>query len=93
MIQRIGKGDRMAVRIRLKRMGRKGLAFYRICAFDSRTKRDGKAHEMLGTYDPHGEGDQKVKVKRERVEHWLSHGALPTDKVAVLLKKAKISLP
>ena len=82
----------MAVRIRLKRMGRKGLAFYRICAFDSRTKRDGKALEVLGTYDPHADEGKKVNVKRERVEHWLKNGALPTDKVALLLKKADIAL-
>jgi small subunit ribosomal protein S16 len=80
----------MAVRIRLKRTGRKGLPFYRLCAFDSRTKRDGKALEILGTYDPRGEDDTKLNFKRDRIEYWLDHGALPTDKVAALLKKVKV---
>lgn len=83
----------MAVRIRLKRMGRKGLPFYRICAFDARTKRDGKALEILGTYDPHADDEKKVVLKRERVEHWLAHGALPTHTVSVLLKKAAVGEP
>jgi small subunit ribosomal protein S16 len=73
-------------------MGRKGLAFYRICAFDVRTKRDGKALEVLGTYDPHAADEKKVLLKRDRVEHWLRHGALPTEKVALLLRKADVPL-
>ena len=84
----------MAVRIRLKRVGRRHLALYRICAFDARAPRDGRSLEVLGTYDPHKlSDDKKVTLKRERVEHWLSHGAKPTESVATLLKKAGIALP
>ena len=66
----------MAVRIRLKRLGRKNRAFYRICAFDAHTRRDGRAIEELGYYDPHVEDEaKKYSVNRERAEYWLSVGA------------------
>lgn len=78
----------MAVRIRMKKMGRRHRPFFRICAMDSRTPRDGRAIEILGTYDPMvPEADRRVTLNDERVRHWLSVGALPTEKVAVLLKK------
>ena len=81
----------MAVRIRLKKTGRKHRPCYRIVAADARAKRDGKVLEILGHYDPlAAEVDRQVVVKRERVQHWLSVGAQPTDTVASLLKRAGI---
>ena len=78
----------MAVRIRMKKMGRLHRPFYRICAMDSRSPRDGRVLEQLGTYDPMiPETDARVTLDIERVKHWLSVGALPTEKVEVLLKK------
>ncbi len=78
----------MAVRIRLKRMGRTHRPFYRVCAMDSRSPRDGKAIERLGYYDPMvSEKDARVKLDNERVAYWLSVGAQPTEKVKVLIEK------
>ena len=76
------------VKIRLKRMGRRNRAFFRICAFDSREERDGRSIEQLGTYDPMEKDEsKKVVLKRERIEYWLSVGAQPTETVASILKK------
>ncbi|TWT30830.1 30S ribosomal protein S16 [Blastopirellula retiformator] len=78
----------MAVRIRMKRMGRTHRPFYRICAMDARSPRDGKAIEYLGTYDPFvSEKDARVVLKRERVDYWLGVGAQASPKVAVLIRK------
>ncbi len=78
----------MAVRIRLKKMGRKARPFFRFCAVDSRQPRDGKVIEELGYYDPMvRETDARVVLKGERVDYWLSVGAQPSDKAAVLIKK------
>jgi len=78
----------VAVRIRLKRLGRRHRPFYRICAMESRVPRDGKVLEELGTYDPMiSDIDARVVMNNERVSHWLSVGALPTGKVAVLIRK------
>ena len=78
----------MAVRIRMKQMGRAHRPFYRICAIDKRAPRDGKVLEELGTYDPMiSDTDARVRLKAERVDYWLSVGALPSEKVAVLIKK------
>ncbi len=78
----------MAVRIRMKQMGRAHRPFYRICAVDKRAPRDGKVLEELGTYDPMvPDTDARVRLKSERVDYWLSVGALPSEKVAVLIKK------
>ena len=78
----------MAVRIRLKRMGRTHRPFYRVCAMDGRSPRDGKAIERLGYYDPMvSEKDARVKLNDERVAYWLSVGAQPTEKVKVLIDK------
>ena len=78
----------MAVRIRMKRMGRTHRPFYRICAMDSRSPRDGRVIEELGFYDPMiRDTDARVTLKTERVDHWISIGALPTPKVGVLLRK------
>ena len=80
----------MAVRIRMKRLGRKHRPFFRICVMDVRSPRDGKAIEELGFYDPMvSDKSQRVSLKMDRVEHWISVGAQPSDKVAVLIKKVK----
>ncbi len=81
------------VKIRLKRMGRRNRAFFRICAFDAREERDGRSIEQLGTYDPmEKEESKKVVLKRDRIEYWLSVGAQPTETVASILKKNKIAI-
>lgn len=78
----------MAVRIRMKRMGRKHRAFFRICATDARSSRDGRVIEELGYYDPMvKETDARAVLNGPRVDYWLSVGAQPSDKVAVLIKK------
>ena len=78
----------MAVRIRMKKLGRKHRPFYRICAMDARTARDGRVLEELGTYDPMvPETDARALLKGERIKYWLGVGALPSDKVRVLIKK------
>ena len=76
----------MAVKIRLKRMGRHGLALYRIVAADSRYPRDGRFIEEVGTYDPLKE-PSAFAVDGEKVKQWISNGAQPTDTVKSLLKK------
>ncbi len=81
------------VKLRLKRMGRRNRAFFRICAFDAREERDGRSIEQLGTYDPmEKDEEKKVVLKRDRIEYWLSVGAQPTETVASILKKNKIAL-
>ena len=78
----------MAVRIRLKRLGRRHRPFFRICAMDARTPRDGRVIEELGFYDPMvKEVDARAVLKGERIDYWLSMGAQPTPKVKVLIKK------
>lgn len=78
----------MAVRIRLKKMGRKARPFFRVCAVDARSPRDGRVIEELGVYDPMiSDTDARVVLKNERVDYWLSVGAQPSDKVGVLIKK------
>jgi len=78
------------VKLRLKRMGRRGRPFYRICAFDRRTKRDGEPIEQLGTFDPLDANDRtSIKLNRERVDYWLSVGAQPSDRVRSLIRKAE----
>ncbi len=82
----------MAVKLRLKRMGRRHRAFFRLNAMDSRSPRDGRVLEELGTYDPLQKDDQdKVKLKEERIKYWLSVGAVPSHTVATLLKKNGIA--
>jgi small subunit ribosomal protein S16 len=72
----------------MKKMGRAHRAFFRICATDKRAPRDGRVLEELGTYDPSvPETDARAVFNQERVAHWLSVGALPSEKVAVLIKK------
>lgn len=76
----------MAVKIRLTRIGKANQALYRLVAIDEHKQRGGKAIEILGSYDPH-KTTNKLEVKTDRVDYWLSVGAKPTETVAHLLKK------
>ena len=80
----------MAVKIRLRRMGQKKAAFYIIVVADSRSPRDGKCIEEIGTYDPNTE-PSTVKIDEEKAKKWLSNGAQPTEVVGKLFKVAGIS--
>ena len=75
----------MAVKIRLKRLGKTRSPHYRIVVADSRTKRDGRAIEEIGRYVP-TEHPSIIEVNSERAQYWLSVGAQPTEQVAALLK-------
>ena len=79
----------MAVKIRLKRMGAKKAPFYRIIVADSRSPRDGRFIETLGTYNPLT-NPAEINVKEEETLKWLSNGAQPTDTVRNVLSKAGI---
>ena len=76
------------VKIRLRRMGAKKAPYYRVIVADSRSPRDGRFIEELGTYDPMAEGDT-LKIDVERAKYWIANGAQPTDTVRGLLKKAE----
>ncbi|CCH69351.1 MAG TPA: 30S ribosomal protein S16 [Phycicoccus elongatus] len=76
----------MAVKIRLKRMGKIRAPFYRVVVMDSRTKRDGRAIEEIGKYHP-TEEPSLIDIDLDRANYWLSNGAQPTEAVAALLKK------
>lgn len=78
----------MAVRIRMKKMGRRHRSFFRICAVDGRNPRDGRVIEELGHYDPNvRDTDARAILNGERIDYWLGVGAQPSDKVSVLIKK------
>lgn len=79
----------MAVKIRLKRMGAKKAPFYRIIVADSRSPRDGKFIENLGTYNPI-KTPAEIKVDDNLALKWLNNGAIPTDTVKNILSKAGI---
>lgn len=76
------------VKIRLRRMGAKKNPYYRVVVADSRSPRDGRFIEELGTYDPLAE-PALVQIDLERAKYWISNGAQPTDTVKALLKKAE----
>ena len=75
----------MAVKIRLKRMGKIRAPFYRVVVMDSRAKRDGRAIEEIGKYHP-TEQPSLIDINSERAQYWLSVGAQPTEQVEALLK-------
>ena len=79
----------MAVVLRLKMFGTKKNPFYRIVAMAKSTKRDGKALEELGFYDPKKDKNE-VALDRERVEYWLKNGAKPSATVKSILKRLEI---
>jgi small subunit ribosomal protein S16 len=80
----------MAVKLRLMRMGKKKQPTYRVVAADSRSPRDGRFIEILGTYEPRAE-PSRVSIDAEKAGRWLRHGAQPTDTVAKLLARAGVS--
>ena len=81
----------MSVKLRLKRMGRKNAAFYRLNAIESRSPRDGRVIEELGHYDPRSKDEAKQFVaKLDRCRYWLDHGAVPSETVSTLLKKSGV---
>jgi small subunit ribosomal protein S16 len=79
----------MSLKIRLSRAGAKKQAAYRIVVADTRSPRDGRFIEKVGTYNPRVPHDHKERlvVKEDRIKHWVSVGALPTDRVARLFSK------
>jgi small subunit ribosomal protein S16 len=79
----------MSVRIRFKRVGRPHTPFYRLVAIDRQRARDGKPVEILGTFNPRGIA-KPDSVNLERLRHWISTGAQPTDSVLFALKKAGV---
>ncbi|MFZ4572937.1 MAG: 30S ribosomal protein S16 [Phycisphaerales bacterium] len=79
------------VRIRMQRLGRKNRPFYRIAAIDQRTRRNGRVIEALGIYDPvHPDVTKQIVLDEERIKHWLSVGAQPTDTVRDMLARRGI---
>lgn len=79
----------MAVKMRLKRMGAKKAPFYRIVVADSRSPRDGKFIELIGTYNPLV-APAEIKINESLALEWLNKGAIPTDTVKNILSKAGI---
>jgi small subunit ribosomal protein S16 len=79
----------MAVKIRLKRLGKKKSPHYRIVVADSRAPRDGKSIDELGFYKPQ-QAEENIRLDAEKAKHWLSKGAQPTDTVRALFKKEGI---
>jgi small subunit ribosomal protein S16 len=82
------------VRIRMKSFGRRHRPFFRICAMDSRSPRDGRAIEELGYYDPMvRDVNARTVLKKSRIRYWLSVGAQPSEKVQALLKRQGVKKP
>ena len=79
----------MAVKIRLRRMGQKKAPFYRIVVADSRSPRDGRCIEEIGTYDPNND-PSTYEIDEEKAKKWLANGAQPTEVVGKLFKLAGI---
>jgi len=80
----------MALKIRLTRLGDKGNPFYRIVVAESRSPRDGKFIEVLGTFDPKGTGADAIKIDKDVTLSWVAKGAQPTDTVKAVLVKAGV---
>ncbi len=80
----------MAVKIRLRREGRKKTPMYRIVVADSQSPRDGRFIEIIGQYQPRFGGDSAINLQVERVNYWLNVGAQPTDTVRALLRRAGV---
>jgi small subunit ribosomal protein S16 len=78
----------MSVSIRLRREGAKNRPYYKVVVADSRSPRDGKFIEVIGTYDPK-KPDHNSSLRIERAEYWISKGAQPSDTVRSLIKKTK----
>jgi len=83
----------VAVRLRLKKMGRRHRSFFRLSAMDGRSPRDGRVVEELGWYDPHAKtAEKQISINRERVEYWLTVGAQASDTVRNMLKQQGIAV-
>jgi len=83
----------VAVRLRLKRFGRRHRSFFRLNAMDCRSPRNGRVIEELGWYDPNAKDpDKQLSLKRERIEYWLSVGAQPSDTVRDILRRQGIAV-
>ena len=81
----------MAVKLRLKRFGRKNRSFFRLNAVDSRSPRDGRVIEQLGFYDPHNrDKEAQFKADIDRCRYWLDQGAQPSETVSTLLKRSGV---
>lgn len=81
----------MATKIRLRRVGRKGIPLYRIVIADEDSPRDGRFVAAIGTYDPRAEKPaDKVKLDAEQAKAWIAKGALPTDTVRSILERAGV---
>ena len=82
----------MGLKIRLARAGAKKRPYYHIVVADSRSPRDGRFIEKVGSYNPMlpAEHADRIRLQTERLEHWLHHGAVPTDRVARFLGKAEM---
>lgn len=78
----------MALKIRLTRIGSTHQPHYRVVVAEARSRRDGAPVEVLGSYDPRAKGEQ-VKVDLARVDYWLSKGALPSDTLNAIIKRAR----
>jgi small subunit ribosomal protein S16 len=89
MVVQVVEVKKVAVRIRLKRMGAKKKPFYRIVVADSRFPRDGRFIEEIGYYNPTTK-PSTFEVDREKAEMWLSRGARPSDTVRLIFEKAGV---
>ena len=74
--------------LRLKKFGRAHHPFYRLAAMDKRAPRDGVVIEELGWYEPQGKEGKQINLKMDRIQHWLSVGAQPSDTAVSLIRKA-----
>lgn len=84
----------MALKIRLQRGGSAHHPHYRMVVADSRSRRDGRFVEVLGTYDPKNkDASKQVNIKLERTDYWVSVGAQPTDTARSLIKRARREAP
>ncbi|MBI5725870.1 MAG: 30S ribosomal protein S16 [Planctomycetes bacterium] len=83
----------MALKLRLKKFGRKHKNCFRLNAMDGRSPRDGRVVEELGWYDPMAKkAENQASLNRERIEYWLKHGAQPSETVRQLLKRNGIAV-
>jgi len=85
----------MVVRLRLQRFGMKHKPFYRMVAANSKAPRDGKFLEILGSYNPipNSFGNKEIRLRKDRLEYWISVGAQPSDRVAWILGKFGVLPP
>ena len=78
----------MALKIRLSRIGTTHAPVYHVVVAEARSRRDGRATEILGTYNPRAKNDQ-LTLNVERADYWVGHGAKPTDTAKSLIKQAR----